>query len=598
MALEPSVTNIADLNPLWPLGGDPASISDDNHRNIKKALLNDFAGFTGAVLVTGVDGGAADAYTLTPANAVVAYTTKMLILFTPVALNLTTAPTLNISGLGAKSLKDVAGNAPLAGDFVAGCPYLCEYDGTNVRTMAITKNYADQLAMSAVLPAQPGGTATYNLTSIAGSALWALDSMNVRSISGASTVTISDAGNMIECTAGGFFLAFDPAATLGENTSGFIMNTGTGTSAVTLDPSGAETIDGLASFVMYAGEIRRWFVDGGALRTIKLKNFYISSSTSFNYIHPPGYTEIESDQVPGGGGGGSGRRGAAATNRNGGTPGGTPGRTIARHRNLTAGTTYPVVIGANGTGGAAISANDTSGNNGTAGGNSTFNGITAYGGVAGRGGSNGAYSHVSGSGSLGAGTFISGINTANYPSDAAYGGYPSFIRQITSSTALILDANGEAGATAFSATAGGNSIYGGAASTSHDMTGTTLITTGGNSQYGVAAGGQGGWITSANTMPATAGYSGKRGAWGTVGTAGGTCGASPTTGANGVAATNDYECGTSGSGGGSSITAAAAAGGAGGFPGGAGGGGGASLNGNNSGPGGDGAAGRTVIRGL
>ena len=598
MALEPSVVNISDLNKLWPLGADPASISDDNHRNIKTALLNDFAGFTGAVLVTGVDGGAADAYTLTPVNAVVAYTAKMLILFTPTATNLTTSPTINISGLGAKSLKDVAGNAPLAGDFVSGRPYLGEYDGTNVRMMAITKNYADQLAMSAALPAQPGGSARYGLVSTLGVSSWILDSMNVRSISGASTVTIADAGNMIECTTGGFTLGFDPVATLTDNTRGFLMNTGTGVSAVTLDPSGAETIDGLPNFVMYAGEVRMWYVDGTVLRTLKLKNFYISSILNFNYIHPPGYDEIESDQVAGGGGGGSGRRGAAASTRNGGNPGGTPGRKITRHRNLTPGTSYPVVIGGNGVGGAAITADNTAGNDGTAGGNSSFNGFIAYGGVIGKGGVAGTYSHTSGSGSLSAGSFVVGTNTNNYLGDQAYGGLPSITQQITSSGAIIMDAIGECGAMAFSGLVGGNSTYGGAASSSNVLTGTAVLTTGSNSQYGVPAAGQGGWITTANTMPATAGYAGLRGTWSGTGTPGGTCGGAPTAGTNGTAATNDNECGTSGSGGGSSITVAAAAGGNGGFPGGAGGGGGASLNGNNSGKGGDGAAGRTILKGV
>jgi len=152
MGLE-TVVNIADLNPLWPLGGDPASTSDDHHRNIKTALLNDFAGFTGAILVTGVDGGAADAYTLTPAHAVVAYTAKMLIEFMPTATNLTATPTINISGLGAKTIKTVANAAVLPGDLVLGTPTLLAYDGINARLLGPTKNYIDQLAFGSALPA-------------------------------------------------------------------------------------------------------------------------------------------------------------------------------------------------------------------------------------------------------------------------------------------------------------------------------------------------------------------------------------------------------------------------------------------------------------
>lgn len=148
-----TVVNIADLVVTNPTASDPKSQGDDHLRYLKTALKNDFAGFTGAVLVTGVDGGAADVYTLTPAHAVVTYTAKMLIEFTPAATNLTTTPTLNISGLGAKTIKSVANAALVAGDLLIGAPTLLAYDGTNLRLLGPTKNYIDQVAMSAALPA-------------------------------------------------------------------------------------------------------------------------------------------------------------------------------------------------------------------------------------------------------------------------------------------------------------------------------------------------------------------------------------------------------------------------------------------------------------
>ena len=62
-------------------------------------LGQNFAGFTGAVLISGTDGGAVNAYTVTPATAITSYGTKMLVVFAPTITN-TGAVTLNISGLG------------------------------------------------------------------------------------------------------------------------------------------------------------------------------------------------------------------------------------------------------------------------------------------------------------------------------------------------------------------------------------------------------------------------------------------------------------------------------------------------------------------
>lgn len=590
MGLE-TVTNIADLVATNPTSSDPKSQGDDHIRNLKTALLHDFAGFTGAVLVTGVDGGAADVYTLTPANAIVAYTSKMLILFVPTATNLTTTPTINISALGAKSLKDVAGNAPLAGDFVAGRPYLGEYDGTDVRMMAITKNYADQLAMSAALPAQPGTAAAYNLQTLTGSAAWELkDSLIRRAITGADTVGLADIGNLIEITSGTFTLAFAAAATLGDRASGFLYNSGTGD--VTLDPNGAETADNLTSFVMYQGECRRWYVSGGNIRTLVVKSFCMKRSSTFNLIWPPGYNDIDFDASGGGGGGGSGRRGAAGTMRNGGAPGGAPGRILRRLSGVTPGTSTTITIGAGGTGGAAQTVNDTSGNAGVAGGNTTIGTFfTAYGGAAGIGGAantNGV--GTSGSGVTAAGTSSTTAQVGGGPASTNFGG----------STSNNSNNIGEGGAGLFISAGlflGANSEFGGAASGSA-IDGVTTTNTSGSSVRGVSAAGVGGHITSADTMPANAGTAGLNGTY-TVGggAAGGACGASPAVGTNGAAATNDATLGNPGGGGGSSITAAAKAGGDGGLPSGPGGGGGASLNGNNSGPGGAGRDGRCLITG-
>jgi hypothetical protein len=146
-----SVTNIGDLNPAYPTGSEAKSEGDNHLRNIKAGLRQSFAGFTGAILVTGTDGGAVNAYTLTPATALTAYSAKMLAVFMPTANN-TGAATLNISGLGAKPIISVSGVALVAGDLTAGRYYTAFYDGTSFRLDNVTQNYVDQLVISGTVP--------------------------------------------------------------------------------------------------------------------------------------------------------------------------------------------------------------------------------------------------------------------------------------------------------------------------------------------------------------------------------------------------------------------------------------------------------------
>jgi hypothetical protein len=162
MPLE-TVTYIGDLVVTNPPGTDPKSQGDDHLRNIKTALANCFAGFTGAVCVAGADGGAVNAYTLTTATALPAYGSKMAAVFSPAITN-TGAATLNISGLGVKTIKRVDGTDVVSGDLVAASLYCVLYDGTVFRLFMPTKNYIDQLAFSSALPAQAGNAGLFVTT--------------------------------------------------------------------------------------------------------------------------------------------------------------------------------------------------------------------------------------------------------------------------------------------------------------------------------------------------------------------------------------------------------------------------------------------------
>lgn len=155
MALETAV-NIADLVATNPGEGDPKSQGDDHIRMLKEVLKKAFAGFTGGVLVTGADGGVANAYTLLPVTPLPAYGTRMVMRFSPTANN-TGACTMNISSLGAKAIKAVDGTDLALGDLIVGQFYEAIYTGTEWRLISITKNFVQQLAFAASgLPGQAG----------------------------------------------------------------------------------------------------------------------------------------------------------------------------------------------------------------------------------------------------------------------------------------------------------------------------------------------------------------------------------------------------------------------------------------------------------
>ena len=112
-------------------------------------------------------------------------------------------------------------------------------------------NIAEGLATAA----QAGGTPDDLRTSIP-----------VSGKSSAYTITTTDRSKLIRATgAGGFTLSFTAAATLGDGWYCFVRNDATGT--VTLDPNGAETIDGATTLTLDAGQSAMVFCNGSLLVT-------------------------------------------------------------------------------------------------------------------------------------------------------------------------------------------------------------------------------------------------------------------------------------------------------------------------------------------
>ena len=113
-----------------------------------EVLAKTATGGTGAVLAVSadtmpstllsdykVDTGSANAYAITPAPAITAYTTGQIFSFKAVNANTTTS-TLDVNGLGVKTInKNDGATALVSGDIAAGQTVLVEYDGTNFQML-------------------------------------------------------------------------------------------------------------------------------------------------------------------------------------------------------------------------------------------------------------------------------------------------------------------------------------------------------------------------------------------------------------------------------------------------------------------------------
>lgn len=266
---------------------------------------------------------------------------------------------------------------------------------------------------------------------------------SVTDITGGDTITTADRSKRVRVLTGTGTLAFQPLATLGDGFWCIIQNAGTGD--VTLDPDAAETIDGLANWVLYPGGVILLQVTASDITSVLIAPMRKQFDADGTFTTPGVGTFVE---VEGWGGGASGGRGTTSL-AGGGGGGGT--YSMRKFPRSALGATVAVTIG---TGGAAKSTN-VAGDDGN---NTTFGALlTAYGGegglvVAGGTGGGGAGPLSKGSGQTPGEPQTDNGDTGSWGSGGTAGsvGMPGFWH-----------GGGGGGGDAATGGAGGASLYGG-----------------------------------------------------------------------------------------------------------------------------------------
>jgi hypothetical protein len=296
----------------------------------------------------------------------------------------------------------------------------------------------------------------------------------------------------------------------------------------------------------------QWSTASGGGGGVDIQTFGSSTTSgTFTWTKPAGAKFVQVILYGAGGGGASGARQATSVIRGGGAGCSSAGYVINFINADALGSTQAVVVGAGGSGGAAITTDSTNGNAGSVGGDTTFYNFKAAGG-----------------GPSNPGTSTGGGAGANIKSSLIF---------------AITGAQGAGGS-------GGQST---SPNDANAITGVPFYPTGGGGGAGAGAGattarngGAGGAIVTATNGGTTDTYAG-----GVGGVSGGAVATAGTT----IASTIYNRGGTGGGGGAYKTATAGGAGNNGGWPGASGGGGAGSDNGFASGKGGDGANGFAVI---
>lgn len=228
---------------------------------------------------------------------------------------------------------------------------------------------------------------------------------------------VSDKGKAIRVT-GSYTQTFDAVATLGDGWAvEFRVESG---ATLTLDPSGSETINGVATLAILGPASGKVVCNGSALYTVGLcsqpTRTVLTSGTSATYTTPLGATRLEARVKGGGGSGNDGGDGSGNGGGGGGGGGGEGGTAVKRIVGPSATYTYTVGGAASnssfgsvtGNGGSAGSVGDTTPRAGVggAGGSGSGGDYIIYGaaGQSGDGGGGGTNANVGGLGGAGGGS--------------------------------------------------------------------------------------------------------------------------------------------------------------------------------------------------
>ena len=146
--------------------------------------------------------------------------------------------------------------------------------GINVTGNVVVSGTVDGRDIATNIPSSLGSAGQILTVNSGGSAAeWAeagggASALTIEAKTSAYTVVAADLGKVINCTANTFTVSLTAASTLGAGFNVIIWNTSaTSGHAITIDPNGSETIDGLATLILRRGEGMQVICDGSNFQT-------------------------------------------------------------------------------------------------------------------------------------------------------------------------------------------------------------------------------------------------------------------------------------------------------------------------------------------